>query len=49
MAGSFDKFIDDITKREASKKSIKEADETPQERLLRRSRENHLHKIKWSK
>ena len=43
----FNKFIKDISKREKSKTEIKEAPETPQEKLTRRGRENYRHRIKW--
>ena len=45
----FDKFIQDIDKREKPKKEIKEAPETPQEKLLRRSRENYRHRVRWER
>tara|TARA_R110002110_G_scaffold289617_1_gene504035 strand:- start:344 stop:502 length:159 start_codon:yes stop_codon:yes gene_type:complete len=45
----FDKFIKDIKKKEKVKKDIKEAPETPQEQLLRRSRENYRHRVRWER
>ena len=45
----FDKFIKDIDKKEKPKREIKEAPETPQEKLLRRSRENYRHRVRWEK
>ena len=45
----FDKFVEDIDKRENKYIKIKEAPETPQEKLLRRHRENYLHRMKWGK
>ena len=45
----FDKFIKDIDKKEKPKREIKEAPETPQEKLLRRGRENYRHRVRWEK
>tara|TARA_Y100000389_G_C17261220_1_gene413117 strand:- start:360 stop:518 length:159 start_codon:yes stop_codon:yes gene_type:complete len=45
----FDKFMQDIDKKERSKKEIKEAPETPQEKLLRRGREDYRHRMRWEK
>jgi len=45
----FDKFMQDIAQREQPRNDIKEAPETPQEKLLRRHRENYRHRIRWAK
>ena len=42
----FDKFMDDIEKREKPVNEIKKAPETPQEYLHRRYRENYRHRMK---
>jgi hypothetical protein len=42
----FDKFMNDIEKREKPISEIKEAPETPQEYLHRRYRENYRHRMK---
>jgi len=45
----FSKFMQDITKKEKPVNDIKEAPETPQEKLFRRHREHYLHRMRKKK